>query len=77
MTIYWYTRPRARLFSYLPIPPGVNVDIDDTYVCSSIETFTDEFIVGDEVGDVEGSAEVVVDEVLPCYGETEGIEARG
>lgn len=64
-----------RLRNDIPVPPRIVVDVYDTEGCAGIQTALDQGVVVGEVCRVQGTAEVVVHEVLPGDWETEGVEA--
>lgn len=59
----------------IAIPPGVIVDVDDAHLGTRAQAALHQIIVGGEVRGVEGTAQVVVDEVLPRDWQTESVEA--
>ena len=51
------------------------MDVDDTHCGASIQTALYELVICSEIGAVQRSAELIVDEVLPGDWETEGIQS--
>jgi hypothetical protein len=58
----------------LAVPAGVVVEVEDAELGARVQAVGHLLVVLGEEARVEGAAEVLVDEVLPADGETEGVE---
>ena len=58
----------------LAVPAGVVVEVEDTELGARVQAVGHLLVVLGKEGAVEVAAEVLVDEVLPANGDTEGVE---
>lgn len=59
----------------LAVPSSIVVNVNDAHVCTGIDTALDLLVIRCEVGRIQSTAELVVDQELPAHCKTESVQA--